>query len=77
MKNYIEVTEKLSKFVSITCDKCHKEYSNVLQTQEFLSIDFIGGYSSVFGDMIQVECDICQYCLKDMIIDICRKTDRL
>ena len=69
IKRNIEVLE------SIICDKCGKEYFediDIFEMQEFLSINFTGGYSSVFGDMNQVECDICQSCLKSMIIGFCR-----
>ncbi len=60
---------------SITCDKCGKTFiigENDLEIQEFQHISFCGGYGSVFGDMNDVECDICQHCLKAMIGDIVR-----
>jgi hypothetical protein len=76
MKTYEEVPIAVTKEVlkSIVCDKCHKEYSedDIFELQEFLSINFTGGYGSVFGDMTHVECDICQHCLLEMIQDICR-----
>jgi len=69
MKNYetktIEVEEKTLK--SITCDSCKKEYNDVYDTQEFLFINFVGGYGSVFGDGNEVEGDICQYCVKELL----------
>lgn len=59
--------------VSITCDKCQKEYTvandDNLEIQEFHTINFVGGYSSVFGDSTTVRCDICQHCLKQLIGD--------
>lgn len=57
---------------SIVCDKCKKEYraDDAWEIQEFHRISFTGGYSSVFGDMVNVECDICQHCLKEMIGEI-------
>ncbi len=57
---------------SVVCDKCKEEYTGTMELQEFHHIKFQGGYGSVFGDMNEVECDICQYCLKDMIGDIAR-----
>jgi hypothetical protein len=72
----------IEKIVSLKCDKCGKEYSNdpikdMLETQEFLLIDFVGGYGSIFGDGTHVECEVCQYCLYEMIKDISRKTEKL
>jgi hypothetical protein len=63
--------------VIMICDICKKEYdlksSDELEIQEFCHINFIGGYSSVFGDGVQVECDICQHCLQKLIGQYCRK----
>jgi hypothetical protein len=72
MKHYTEFITTEKELQSITCDKCHKEYLDIRETQEFLSINFTGGYGSVFGDMLTIECDICQYCLKEMIDGIYR-----
>ena len=72
MKNFIKQTKKVDVLESITCDICGKTYDLdtmgcQLEEQEFLYIDFSAGYNSVFGDMNHIECDICQYCLKNMI----------
>ena len=58
---------------AIECDVCHKGFDpevDIFETQEFLCIDFRGGYGSVFGDENKVQCDICQHCLKELIKDI-------
>lgn len=63
---------------SVTCDKCGKTYStnpannDFMEVQEFHHVDFTGGYSSVFGDMTQVQCDLCQRCLKELVGSYCR-----
>ena len=52
------------------CDVCGKTYDvevDEFELQEFLDLNFVGGYMSVFGDGARVECDICQYCLEKMI----------
>lgn len=58
----------------MTCDKCGKTYDDVediLEVQEFLKIDFVGGFGSVFGDGTRVMANICQHCLKKMMtIDV-------
>lgn len=72
MKNKIEILKKQFVVSSITCDVCGKVFDlnttdGILETQEFLFIDFVGGYSSVFGDFNHIECDICQHCLKKFL----------
>ena len=55
---------------SIECDVCHQTYGckdEMFEIQEFLHIDFVGGYQSTFGDMSRVQCDICQYCLERLL----------
>lgn len=70
------VIQEIAK--SVTCDKCGKTYStdpdsqDCMELQEFHHIDFTGGYASVFGDMMQVQCDLCQHCLKEIIGPYCR-----
>lgn len=64
-----QVFVETQKETSITCDVCGKEYSiddgvDVFEAQEFLRIDFTGGYDSVFGDGTKVQAEICQHCLK-------------
>jgi len=65
---------KFTKMTSMICDACGKEYvaDNVFEIQEFHNIVFTGGYASVFGDGVDVRCDICQHCLYDMIHDFAR-----
>jgi hypothetical protein len=72
-------TEKrqMTLFVEVVkeCDRCHKKYDidvESFETQEFHHINFTGGFASVFGDGVHVECDLCQKCLKELIDDICR-----
>jgi hypothetical protein len=72
MKKYKTIKEPTTVLSSVTCDKCKKKYDSedIPELQEFLYINFVGGYGSVFGDGYRVECDICQYCLKEMIENI-------
>ena len=61
---------------AITCDVCGTYYDNRVRYEpeigEFTSIDYVGGYNSIFGDMNRVQCDICQRCLKELIGQYCR-----
>ena len=61
-------TEKIDTKVpvSVTCDVCKKTYDckkDEMEVQEFHYIRFTGGYSSVFGDGVTMQADICQHCL--------------
>lgn len=50
---------------SITCDRCGQTWqADTVDAAEFTSIDFTGGYGSIFGDGSQVKLDVCQRCLK-------------
>jgi hypothetical protein len=69
MKRYKQIKQSTNVLRSIICDKCNKEYdsNNIPEIQEFLHIDFTGGYGSVFGDGKNIEYDICQHCLFEII----------
>jgi len=70
-------TEKVEQKIteSIICDRCGREYDTdtFLEAQEFLHIDFVGGYGSIFGDGSHIRCDLCQHCLMDLIQDFYRE----
>lgn len=66
-KEMVEI-EKPDKII---CDRCKNEITDDFEIQEIISIKFTGGYLSVFGDGIGVECDLCQDCLKELIGDFC------
>jgi len=57
----------------IECNICHKKYKwnedDTFEAQEFLIIEFIGGFKSVFGDENRVTGEICQHCLKERLGD--------
>ena len=68
----IQVNTIVEKIVGVKCDVCGTVYDdendkNGMEYQEFLFVNFDGGYSSVFGDMNNVQCDICQHCLDKLI----------
>lgn len=73
------VRVKQEREISITCDKCGEttiREDDPLEYQEYHTIKFIGGYSSVFGDGVKVECDLCQSCLLKLINPYFRSTDQ-
>ncbi|MCK5023832.1 MAG: hypothetical protein KAS04_06660 [Candidatus Aenigmarchaeota archaeon] len=77
MKNYREEEKTTihSELISVTCDKCGKETPDLLDFQEWLYIDFVGGYASIFGDFTKVQAEICQECLLEIIGGFCRKEE--
>ena len=63
-------TERNVQVSSITCDVCGKTYipdEDLMEFQEFIRLNFFGGYNSVFGDMSHCTLDICQHCLKEKL----------
>ena len=70
MKNYKEI-ESVDIIVDrIICDKCGKISSlesQVMDLQEWMHYEFIGGYKSIFGDGGEYEIDLCQQCTKELL----------
>lgn len=49
----------------ISCDRCKKTADvEDLEAQEYLTVAFCGGYTSIFGDGSKVQIDLCQDCVK-------------
>lgn len=49
----------------LCCDRCGSEARrDEAAFQEFVSIDQVAGYGSVFGDGSRVQIDLCPACLK-------------
>lgn len=69
-----DVHSTIAMIVSVTCDCCGKEYPDKMDRQEFVNLDFIGGYGSVFGDMNRVQLDLCQTCFKEKLGEYIRVT---
>jgi len=70
----IEFTTRITKervVSKIFCDRCKKEIIESFERQEIYYIQFVGGFTSVFGDGVEVHCDLCQHCLKELIGDFC------
>jgi nitric oxide reductase large subunit len=78
MKEYKEIDFKKMIPISMKCDKCQKEFTkeDLIEWQEAYQFEFVAGFGSVFGDGNVVECDLCQSCLKDLIGEYVRISDR-
>lgn len=56
----------------LQCDVCqdwyfYKDPYDMFRIEEFTRINFIGGFSSVFGDGNKIELDICDICLSKLL----------
>lgn len=67
MKKYREINKIARELVSITCDKCHVTEDDVMEIQEWLKLDIIGGYASLLGDGERWELDLCQKCFHELL----------
>jgi len=67
MRKYETVIQETQVQSGIVCDVCKKEYTDSMETQEFLHYADTGGYASVFGDMNVLKLDMCQHCVKDIL----------
>lgn len=60
------------------CDRCGRktrDNDSDYEFHEFTSIQYRGGYGSIFGDGSEVELDLCQHCLKETLGAWIRVTD--
>ena len=72
-------TEKIEQKIpiSVTCDVCKKTYKldgndDIIEAQEFVYVNFLGGFGSVFGDGVEMELQVCQHCFKEKFGDYVR-----
>ncbi|HHL1766934.1 TPA: hypothetical protein ACQ29P_000860 [Klebsiella pneumoniae] len=50
------------------CDRCGRQAELATsEFQEFLSLDRVAGYGSVFGDGECLRLDLCQHCTKKLL----------
>lgn len=81
MKKYKEEkqTKRVKVLDEIQCDVCKKHYSvDDGAAQEILHIEHLYGYfSAKFGDMNEIELDMCEDCVYDMLGPFCHVTDKM
>ena len=77
MKNYQKEMFFERRLVSITCDCCKVEYKDEMEIYEFLSWHDRCGYGNrMFGDLNEVDLDLCQNCTFELLGRYIRVTDR-
>lgn len=69
------IQRQIEEIQSVVCDCCNKSFDDPFELQEFVTIDFSGGYGSVFGDGVKVDGDFCQYCVKELLGKYLRKSN--
>jgi len=68
VRTFEQDTTPRRRLVLLTCDRCGRtEEPDSLEGQEFLLYADRGGYGSIFGDGVDVACDLCQHCVKDVL----------
>ena len=67
MENTKTVAQNVIHVVSVTCDCCGKGYFDMMDIQEFLRIDEVGGYNSTIGDCVRYRLDMCGVCIKKIL----------
>lgn len=82
MKNYKEVLTSVKVLNTVVCDCCKTAYENdnsfkdTSEIEEFISIDNVNGYGSIFGDESRMKLDLCQYCVKKLLGNYIRIEER-
>ena len=69
MRTYEKKEIVIEQETGCVCDKCGRDIHTIdmsFEFQEKVSIEFTGGYGSVFGDGAEVSLDLCQHCFRDL-----------
>ena len=62
------ITQNITAIKSATCDKCgHTIPVDVLEYDEIVHINFIGGYTSHWGDGTEVDIVLCDKCAYELL----------
>lgn len=71
MIEYEERTFVVPRYLQ--CNKCKKKYDlytndleEDMEAHEFVNIEYVGGYNSIFGDETKVRLNLCQHCFKEL-----------
>lgn len=58
-----------SEVDEVICDRCQRaDEADGMEGQEFLSWSASCGFASVFGDMNHIDIDLCQHCMKELLV---------
>lgn len=74
MKHYEPITRTENEIIAITCDACGRYFQDQAELQAFVHIAKTGSYGNIFGDGVEISCDLCQHCLKERLGDAINTT---
>ena len=81
MRVYKTVETTAQELTKVQCDVCKTEFDvveDIWDAQEVLNIKELWGYGAMnFGDMTEMEIDICEPCAFKMFAPYARLTDRM
>lgn len=62
-------TKLVPEISACACDRCGRRMSpdDPYEWQEKMSLDWEGGFDSVFGDGTHVSLDLCQHCIRETL----------
>lgn len=75
MKKYRIEHHEVRYVNAIICDCCGKEFTDIMDTQEFVCIDKHGGYKSAIGDDIHYQLDLCTQCFAALLGGYVRRVE--
>jgi len=71
MKTIKKILQPVEIVESCKCDKCERVITNgedeILEFQEMLHIEMVGGPGSIFRDGTLIEGDFCQNCVNELL----------
>ncbi|WP_332087559.1 hypothetical protein [Klebsiella quasipneumoniae] len=70
LSNVLNASSDTVMLCAKTCDRCGRHAKTVvddIEFNEFLSVNHLAGYGSIFGDSNRLKLDLCQHCLKDVL----------
>lgn len=72
----IDYSEKtIQEASAITCDRCGRrteKEQDVFEYPECISIDHTCGYGSIIGDEVRYQVDLCQHCVRELLMPFAR-----
>ncbi len=72
MRRYEVVKVDQAMMVEHKCDVCGLNFlEDEMESQECFYFYQIGGYSSIFGDGVEISIDLCQHCFNKKLGDYC------
>lgn len=66
---------KIQEPAAIICDRCGRRAENEsdsFEFEEFLSVNYLGGYGSIIGDGTRLQLDLCPHCVKELLSPFAR-----